>query len=324
MVFGTLDGEVIVINHESEKLVSYIPSLGAMNSVLGLCWLKNYPSKVIAGSDNGSLRLFDIRLMPTTATGCHQRAGSIMFDDFDQLTSVHVNSTDELFLASGYSKHVALYDISSGRRLQVFDDMHREHINVVKFAHHSPSIFATSSFDRDVKLWDLRQKPNQPCYTAVSSRGNVMVCFSPDDQYLLVSAVDNEVKQLLAVDGRLHLDFSISSTGSSQNYTRSYYMNGRDYVISGSCDEHVVRICCAQTGRRFKDVSLEGKGSGASMFVQSLRGDPFRAFSMSVLAAYIRPSSNSEIVKVNLLASSDQDKGHSYTRHSHPVCGSGG
>ncbi|KAM3291464.1 hypothetical protein P3S67_019753 [Capsicum chacoense] len=324
MVFGTLDGEVIVINHESEKIVSYIPSLGAMNSVLGLCWLKNYPSKVIAGSDNGSLRLYDIRLMSTTATGSHQSAGSIMFDDFDHLTSVHVNSTDELFLASGYSKHVALYDISSGRRLQVFDDMHREHINVVKFAHHSPSIFATSSFDRDVKLWDLRQKPNQPCYTALSSRGNVMVCFSPDDQYLLVSAVDNEVKQLLAVDGRLHLDFSITSTGSSQNYTRSYYMNGRDYVISGSCDEHVVRICCAQTGRRLRDVSLEGKGSGASMFVQSLRGDPFRDFTMSVLAAYIRPSSNSEIVKVNLLASSDQDKGHSYTRHSHPLCSSGG
>ncbi|XP_010315199.1 protein DWD HYPERSENSITIVE TO UV-B 1 isoform X1 [Solanum lycopersicum] len=324
MVFGTLDGEVIVINHESEKIVSYIPSLGAMNSVLGLCWLKNYPSKVIAGSDNGSLRLYDIRLMSTTATGSHQSAGSIMFDDFDQLTSVHVNSTDELFLASGYSKHVALYDISSGRRLQVFDDMHREHINVVKFAHHSPSIFATSSFDRDVKLWDLRQKPNHPCYTALSSRGNVMVCFSPDDQYLLVSAVDNEVKQLLAVDGRLHLDFSITSTGSSQNYTRSYYMNGRDYVISGSCDEHVVRICCAQTGRRLRDVSLEGKGSGASMFVQSLRGDPFRDFSMSVLAAYIRPSSNSEIVKVNLLASTDQDKGHLYTRHSHPLCSSGG
>ncbi|KAK4340178.1 hypothetical protein RND71_041640 [Anisodus tanguticus] len=324
MVFGTLDGEVIVINHESEKVVSYIPSLGAMNSVLGLCWLKNYPSKVIAGSDNGSLRLYDIRLMPPTATGSHQSAGSIMFDDFDQLTSVHVNSTDELFLASGYSKHVALYDISSGRRLQVFDDMHREHINVVKFAHHSPSIFATSSFDRDVKLWDLRQKPNQPCYTALSSRGNVMVCFSPDDQYLLVSAVDNEVKQLLAVDGRLHLDFSITSTGSSQNYTRSYYMNGRDYVISGSCDEHVVRICCAQTGRRLRDVSLEGKGSGASMFVQSLRGDPFRDFSMSVLAAYIRPSSNSEIVKVNLLASSDQDKGYSHTRHSHPLASSGG
>lgn len=123
----------------------------------------------------------------------YQSRGHVIFDEFDQLTSVHVNSTDELFLASGYSKNVALYDISSGRRVQDFADMHREHINVVKFSNHSPSLFATSSFDQDVKMWDIRQKPNRPCYTASSSRGNVMVCFSPDDHYLLVSAVDNEV-----------------------------------------------------------------------------------------------------------------------------------
>ncbi|XP_057788176.1 protein DWD HYPERSENSITIVE TO UV-B 1 isoform X2 [Salvia miltiorrhiza] len=324
MVFGTLDGEVVVINHESEKIVSYIPSLGAMNSVLGLCWLKKYPSKLIAGSDNGSLRLYDIQHMPATSRGMHQSRGNVIFDEFDQLTSVHVNSTDELFLASGYSKNVALYDISSGKRLQDFADMHREHINVVKFSNHSPSLFATSSFDQNVKMWDIRQKPNLPCYTASSSRGNVMVCFSPDDHYLLVSAVDNEVRQLLAVDGRLHLNFGIASTGSSQNYTRSYYMNGRDYVISGSCDEHVVRVCCANTGRRLRDVSLEGKGAGSSMFVQSLRGDPFRDFNMSVLAAYIRPSSNSEIVKVNLLASGDNDKSNSYKQQSHSVTGMGG
>lgn len=46
MVFGTLDGEIVAVNHENGKIVSYIPSLGAMNSVLGLCWLKKYPSKV--------------------------------------------------------------------------------------------------------------------------------------------------------------------------------------------------------------------------------------------------------------------------------------
>ncbi|KAK7280288.1 hypothetical protein RJT34_25350 [Clitoria ternatea] len=308
MVFGTLDGEVGVINHENEHIVSYIPSLGAMNSVLGLCWLKKYPSKLIAGSDNGSLKLYDIHHIPKKVTGIYGNSGCVTFDEFDQLTSVHVNSTDELFLASGYSRNVALYDINNGKRLQVFTDMHRGHINVVKFANHSPSIFATSSFDQDVKMWDLRQKPVHPCFTASSSKGNVMVCFSPDDQYILASAVDNEVRQFLAVDGRLHLVFDIAPTESSQNYTRSYYMNGRDYIISGSCDEHVVRICCAQTGRRLRDISLEGRSLGSSMFVQSLRGDPFRDFNLSVLAAYMRPGSKSEIVKINLLASSGHAK----------------
>ncbi|RWW60924.1 hypothetical protein BHE74_00032050 [Ensete ventricosum] len=91
MVFGTLDGELVVINHESEKLVGYLPSVGALNSILGLCWLKKHPSKI-------------------------------------------------------------------------FKDLHKEHINVVKFAHHSPTVFATASFDKDVKMWDLRQGTSQPCF----------------------------------------------------------------------------------------------------------------------------------------------------------------
>ncbi|KAG2243426.1 hypothetical protein Bca52824_094740 [Brassica carinata] len=152
-----------------------------------------------------------------------------------------------------------------------------------------------------------------------------MVCFSPDDRYLLASAVDNEVRQLLTVDGRLHLNFDIVPTGSSMNYTRSYYMNGNDYIISGSCDESMVRVCCAQTGRRLRDVSLEGNGSEFSMmFVQSLRGDPFREFNMSVLATYTRPSSVSEIVKVNLLAPRDHIEEQSCGLHCYPSNSMGG
>ncbi|KAL5561336.1 hypothetical protein UlMin_031083 [Ulmus minor] len=294
MVIGTLDGEVAVVNHETVTVTSYIPSSGAMHSVMGLCWLNKHPSMLIAGSDNSSLKLFDIQHFPPSMSGMY--SGSDTFDKFDQLTSVHVNSSDELFLTSGYTREVALYDIGSGRLLKLFNNMHQQHINFVKFANHSPAIFATSSFDRDVKVWDLRQKPLRPCYTISSPRGNVMVCFSPDDHYLLVSAFDNEVRQHLAVDGRFHLDFAIAPTGSYQNYTRSYYMNGQDYIISGSSEEHVVRICCAQTGRRLRDIAFEQKHSGTSMYVKSLRGDPFREFNMSILAANSR-TMKTDIVK---------------------------
>ncbi|KAK6796769.1 hypothetical protein RDI58_004470 [Solanum bulbocastanum] len=184
-----------------------------------------------------------------------------------------------------------------GKRLHLFSDMHQEPINVAKFAYHSPNLLVTSSFDRDVKLWDLRQTPNQPCYATSSSRGNVMVCFPRTtcicwfrlfqrDGFMIevYSVFMVQVKQLLTVDGRLQTDFGIASIGSAHNYTRSYFMNGRDYGISGSSDESIVRICCAQNGRQLRDYYLEH-------------------FHMAVLASYVRPSSKRDIIKVNLVES---------------------
>lgn len=46
MAVGTLDGEVIVLNHETDNIVSCISPLWQLNGILGLCWLKGQPSKV--------------------------------------------------------------------------------------------------------------------------------------------------------------------------------------------------------------------------------------------------------------------------------------
>ena len=72
--------------------------------------------------------------------------------------------------------------IHAGKKTQTFKNLHSQHINVLKFANHSPTVFATSSFDRDVKLWDMRQGTSKPIFTRQSDQGCVMVCFSPDDR----------------------------------------------------------------------------------------------------------------------------------------------
>jgi hypothetical protein len=50
------------------------------------------------------------------------------------------------------------------------------------------------------------------------------------------------VRQFNSVDGSLHTLYDIKKTGNDQNFTRSYYMNGTDFIVSGSTEETVVRV----------------------------------------------------------------------------------
>lgn len=52
-----------------------------------------------------------------TTLDLNQSAGRIVtkFEEFERLTSVHVNSTDDHMLVSGYTHGVKLYDIITGQ-----------------------------------------------------------------------------------------------------------------------------------------------------------------------------------------------------------------
>ena len=118
------------------------------------------------------------------------------FRSFEKLTSVHVDATDSLLLASGYSASVRIYDLETGKTMRDFEHIHDDHINISRFSYHSPFIFATSSFDRTVKLWDTRCQTRtgggtggsstapggaeesgrpKPIYSLSSTQGHVMV-----------------------------------------------------------------------------------------------------------------------------------------------------
>ncbi len=267
-------------------------------SVLGLSWFNKDPSMFISGSEDGSIHVYNVDRM------ADRKHGGCVLDatPFQYLTSLHTNCTDEKFLVSGYSTSIRLYDLGCGLELETIHGCHSEHINVLKFAHRNPNLFVTSSFDKSVKLWDLRERrpggTRRPVFESESETGNVMVCFSPDDRYMLVSGVDNEVKQYCTGYGRLERSFDIPKSYNEHNYTRSYYMNGGDYIISGSCAEDVVRVYNARTGRLFKEVDLDNRSCRREglIFVQSLRANPRREFNFSALL------SSNEVGPYNILA----------------------
>mmetsp|Transcript_700 Transcript_700/g.2144 ORF Transcript_700/g.2144 Transcript_700/m.2144 type:complete len:803 (+) Transcript_700:68-2476(+) len=307
MIVGTSTGYVLLVNPHADTdsaadtVVTVLDE--EQDNFLGLSWLrKENTSHFLAGSATGSIRLVDISKL-------HDSTHSPVvytYPMFPKLTSVNCNSTDQLFLASGYSRNITLYDLATGQQLKVLRNLHTEHINVLKFAHHSPNLFATSSFDAYVKLWDLRDGAQRPVFSCQSNKGNVMVCFSHDDRFLLSSGIDNEVRQWDARSGRLHCAFNIQPRQRDHNYTRSYYMNefDRPYIIVGSCDQDTIRIYDAINGKYFREVPiLDPAETNRPVYCQSLRGDPMFPFHFSVLASRARPFSSSTVYTYNLVQS---------------------
>lgn len=272
--------------------------------VYGLSWLNKRSDCFISGSNDGSIHLYNVNWMRSGERGGCMYA----CETFDNLTSIHVSCDDAKFAVSGCSRHVGLFDLTTGRQTELLHNCHTQSINVIKFAHTNPHILVTSSFDQYVKKWDLREsRPGggrRPVFQTRSRTDNVMVCLSPDDSRLLVSAVDNEVRQYLAGDGRLEREFEIPKTGSAYNFTRSYYMNNRDYIISGSCREHVVRVFNARTGSFLAEVEMDNRDTvqGSRLCVQSLRANPGKRFNFSALLVSKTDSTYEVIANADLLA----------------------
>ncbi len=159
------------------------------------------------------------------------------YPSFHKLTSVHVNNNNTSLLVSGYSTDINIYDIETGSISHQYNNIHNNHINISRFCNLSPFIFATSSFDKTIKTWDLRQSNlhnnNNSIYTLYCNHGIVMINFSYHDTFLLASALDNEINQYVFMTGTKHLTYDLPKTGLLGNFTRSYYSASGRYVITG-------------------------------------------------------------------------------------------
>jgi len=313
ILFGTLSGEMCVspTKFASEtsgergetttlpvEQVRYLGNFGGKRSVgdaiLGICWLRRSQDKFVTGSSDGRVCLGTTD--PTAASSVVKT-----YREFKNLTSIHVNSENTRLLVSGYTKDAYIYDLETGGVVANYKDVHDGHVNISRFCNMSPNIFATSSFDCSCKLFDLRlpHTAESRIYSVKCTSGVVMINFSPDDTFLLASALDNEITQFLTVDGREHTKYTLPKTGLEGNFTRAYYSSTGSYVVTGACEEQHVRILCAASGEVLSTSEIYPQRKHSSLYIQSLRGAPHNDESFAVLANY-KDLPNRELVFVQL------------------------
>jgi len=172
---------------------------------------------------------------------------------------------------------------------------------VLKFSHKDPNIFTTSSYDRTIRLWDVRDVTN-PIFTLESKNPCVLVCWSPDDKYLLSSGIDNDIVQWNVHNASINQKYDVRPQKLRRNYTRAYYMNRGEYIIVGSCEQDNISIINSTTGKFLRDIDFGEMYYDQYIYCQSLRGDPFYDFNFSALIAKKDGQKiKMDIVKCNLL-----------------------
>ncbi|KAJ1425451.1 hypothetical protein B484DRAFT_397922, partial [Ochromonadaceae sp. CCMP2298] len=137
-----------------------------------------------------------------------------------------------------------------------------------------------------LNLFSMTPQSRSAIYSVRCQSGVVMVNFSHDDNFLLASALDNEITQFLFMNGQKHLSFDVPKTGLQGNFTRAYYSASGRHVITGACEESTVKLMCTYTGETLASVDLYPGKRDPSLYIQSLRGSPVHDDSLCVLANY--------------------------------------
>lgn len=178
----------------------------------------------------------------------------------EDLSSVSVNCTDDYLLVSGRSPDIAIHDIATGAKLGTLKGLHAGSINIVRFAHTSPHLFVTASFDQTCRLWDLRHRNNghQPLLNVATGSLSVMCCFDDSDQWLLCSGVDAALRQVCLRSTDVYPEsFAIPPVNAETNFRRAVYLQGGREFITAGTEEGFFRVF-SRGGRDMGVVSLEG------------------------------------------------------------------
>jgi len=257
LLTGDKKGSVNILDTESDEV--HQPLVVGSCPLLGLVWMRHHPQQAVCGaSHSGKIMFLKYDPHARLSEPALQRLHTV--EDFPKLSSLSSNCTDDFLLASGISPNVAVYDVQTGKVLHRAHGVHEHFINISRFSHNSPHIFATASFDHTCKVWDLRQplKHDMPVKTLNTGSHNVMCVFSPDDRHVLCSGVDTRIMQFEVPSWRQTPEqFPLREPVHRERYRRSTYLASGQHFVTAATEESHMHVLSVD-GKKLGVVDFRG------------------------------------------------------------------
>lgn len=174
VTFRQLEAEIVLVGH-----TSYIT---------GVAFHPQHDHQVVSGSSDRSVRLWDLTTHSCVQTLTGNRA----------ITGISVNA-DGLVLSAHPDRCVRLWDpraTQSGENLvQRTFNSHKEWVSAVQWHPTNANLFASSSYDGTVKIWDSRS--TIPLHTVAAHDGKALdVAWRPEAEPQVAFVSGGEDKQL--------------------------------------------------------------------------------------------------------------------------------
>ncbi|EDR26795.1 hypothetical protein EDI_252600 [Entamoeba dispar SAW760] len=261
----TKNGKLFVGCIHSEKLIEYETVFDSLT--LGLNWGKtlNTSSKILVGSLDGMVSLFDTNTKYSLKT----------IDNLQRVSSLSINCDSSKFISSGYENNIFVFNFETMQLHRVLGGFHNDIINVASFSKKNPSILSACSYDRIVTCWDLRTPCRSPILQFTGQTPLTTTMYSDDDSSIVIGGEDGYV---VDIDTRTVNPKSMKSERSwqSKNATRAIYSNSNNSILSIDSSD-VVHVNDRFTGKKVTDLIFDWDSLNEPLNgkLLSIKRDPF-------------------------------------------------
>ena len=267
IIIGGTDGSVHLLDIQQNKSQQIESPFNV--DAFGICWDNqiNRKSHCLIGNNEGILCLYDFEKQYTPIT---------TINGLNRISSVHINSIGDTFTTTGYLSNVNLFDYETMKIKHVFSQMHRNIVNVAKYANQDPHLLTTCSYDGSVCMWDTRTDCTQPIHRYVGETQFITTIFSSNDKNILIAGFDNYVG-VLDLRNMRFIRMQLERRWNPNSSCRAYYCNGDESIVVSNSNERTLHVLRAYDGKRILDCHSDDVNPLFSGIV-SVRSDPFNDF----------------------------------------------
>lgn len=207
--------------YESE--IKAINSLYKFNDIVTCCKLRNNKDILATGTKEGIVQIFQTKNRLKLRDYRHHK---------NAVNSISFNANKVSIATSADENDVCIWELATKDPLQIIENAHSDYVKKVEYC--DQNTLMTSSYDKTVKIWDIREKPAQAGY--IMNLTDPIEDFTSIDEYQYAVANGNFVS---LIDTRKESEVIRTINAHQKTVLNVRYDSIKQRLITAGADCHL-------------------------------------------------------------------------------------